>query len=96
MQYLDDRLSHQRQLLGAIDYPEASFSESVSNDEISKSAIDERVDQLRNNLDGRLIEKSSLNGKDTSGEFAITRNYEKKDGKWICLNSNLNPLMPKP
>jgi hypothetical protein len=44
----------------------------------------------------RLIEKSSLNGKDTSGEFAITRNYEKKDGKWVCLNSNLNPLMPKP
>ena len=44
----------------------------------------------------RLIEKSSLNGKDTSGEFAITRNYEKKDGKWVCLDSNLNPLMPKP
>ena len=44
----------------------------------------------------RLIEKSSLSGKDTSGEFAITRNYEKKDGKWVCLDSNLNPLMPKP
>ena len=44
----------------------------------------------------RLIEKSSLNGKDTSGEFALTRNYEKKDGKWVCLDSNLNPLMPKP
>ena len=43
----------------------------------------------------RLIEKSSLNGKDTSGEFAVTRNFEKKDGKWVCYSSNLNPLMPK-
>jgi hypothetical protein len=43
----------------------------------------------------RLIEKSSVNGKDTSGEFALTRNYEKKDGKWVCLDSNLNPLIPK-
>ena len=43
----------------------------------------------------RLIEKSSLNGRDTSGEFAITRNFEKKDGKWVCYGSNLNPLMPK-
>lgn len=43
----------------------------------------------------RLIEKSSLNGKDTSGEFVITRNFEKKDGKWVCYSSNLNPLMPK-
>jgi calcineurin-like phosphoesterase family protein len=44
----------------------------------------------------RLVEKSSHHGKDTSGEFALTRNYEKKDGKWVCLDSNLNPLMPKP
>lgn len=44
----------------------------------------------------RLIEKSSRNGKDTSGEFAITRNYVKKDGKWLCTDSNLNPLLPKP
>ena len=44
----------------------------------------------------RLVEKSSLNGKDTSGEFGITRNYEKKDGKWVCLDSNLNPLISKP
>lgn len=44
----------------------------------------------------RLIEKSSLNGKDTSGEFAVTRNYEKKDGKWVCFSSDLNPLTPKP
>jgi hypothetical protein len=44
----------------------------------------------------RLIEKSSLNGKDTSGEFLLTRNYEKRDGKWVCLDSNLNPLIPKP
>lgn len=44
----------------------------------------------------RLVEKSSHHGKETSGEFALTRNYEKKDGKWVCLDSNLNPLMPKP
>ncbi len=43
----------------------------------------------------RLVEKSTLNGKDTSGEFFITRNFEKKDGKWVCYSSNLNPLMPK-
>jgi hypothetical protein len=44
---------------------------------------------------GRLIEKSSLNGKDTSGEFAITRNYTKMEGRWVCTSSNLNPLVPK-
>ena len=43
----------------------------------------------------RLVEKSTLNGKDTSGEFFITRNFEKKDGKWVCYSSNLNPLIPK-
>src|SRR5262245_31805994 len=44
----------------------------------------------------RIIEKSSLNGKATSGEFALTRNYEKQDGKWVYVGANLNPLMPKP
>ena len=44
---------------------------------------------------GRIVEKSSLNGKDTSGEFAITRNYTKQDGKWVCTGANLNPLIPK-
>jgi hypothetical protein len=44
----------------------------------------------------RIIEKSSHNGKDTSGEFIITRNYAKQDGKWVCTGSNLNPLIPKP
>jgi hypothetical protein len=43
----------------------------------------------------RLLEKSSLNGKDTSGEFALTRNYTKEAGKWVCTGSNLNPLIPK-
>jgi hypothetical protein len=42
----------------------------------------------------RLVEKSSQNGKDTSGEFLITRNYSKREGKWICTNSSLTPLAP--
>ena len=42
----------------------------------------------------RLIEKSSHNGKDTSGEFLITRNYSKREGKWVCTNSSLTPLIP--
>ena len=42
----------------------------------------------------RLIEKSSQNGKDTGGEFLITRNYAKRDGKWVCTDSSLIPLIP--
>ena len=44
---------------------------------------------------GRLIERSSLDGKDTSGEFLLTRNYEKVEGKWVCTGSTLTPLTPK-
>ena len=42
----------------------------------------------------RLLEKSSQNGKDTSGEFLITRDYSKREGKWVCTNSSLTPLIP--
>ena len=43
----------------------------------------------------RLIEKSAFNGKDTSGEFLVTRIYLKADGKWICKNSTYDPLVAK-
>jgi hypothetical protein len=42
----------------------------------------------------RLIEKSSQNGKDTSGEFLVTRTYSKRDGKWVCTDSSLTPIVP--
>jgi hypothetical protein len=42
----------------------------------------------------RIVEKSSTNGKDTSGEFFITRNYSKEGGNWVCVGASLNPLIP--
>jgi hypothetical protein len=41
----------------------------------------------------RIIEKSSTNGKDKSGEFLITRNYSPEGGKWVCTGASLNSLI---
>ena len=49
-----------------------------------------------NFLIGRVIEKSTANGKDTSGEFGLMRSYAKRDGQWVCLRSVYDPLIPKP
>ena len=44
---------------------------------------------------GRMREKSTLNGKDTGGDFLLTRTYEKRDGRWLCEVAVANSVVEK-
>jgi hypothetical protein len=42
---------------------------------------------------GRMLEKSALNARDTSGDFVLNRMYAKIDGRWQCTSASANPAV---
>lgn len=44
---------------------------------------------------GRMREKSTLGGKDSGGDYVLTRTYEKRDGRWECVVAAANPVVEK-